>query len=593
MFKYFGSPMIIRHLFFVLIVLASPERSYTQIFTKITDVSNPVVNDQFESGGGTWFDVNNDGYLDLFVANGNLSIVNNSLYINMKNGNFKKVFSGAVVTDGGSSIGGTVGDYNADGKPDLFVTNRQNFGNFLYKGTGDSVFTKVTTGNPVTDIANSNSSSWIDIDNDGDLDLFTINFQENNFLYYNSGAPDFTFTRVDTGATVFDGSNFSIPGLWGDYNNDRKPDLYIGNAGNQNDALYTNHGNGYLTATTFMDGRSTLGGSWGDYDNDGDLDLFVANFLNQNNFLYNNNGAPNYSFTRIDTGIVSNDGGQSVGSSWGDFDNDGDLDLFIANDGQNNALYLNSGYPNYAFTKVTTDISVNDGGNSFGCVAADYDNNGSLDLFVANRLDQKNFLYSNNGNSNAWSTISLKGTSTNRSAIGTKLRMKATINGVSYWQMQEVTAQTGYNSQNLRLHFGLGNATVIDSVRIDWQSGVTEYFANQPVNKNMTFVEGSGPTQVKETNLRSPVGFQLFQNYPNPFNPGTVIRYQIPEQSFVSLKLYDALGREMAELVSKVQGSGEYSVELNSNEHALSSGMYYYRITSGSFADVKKLIILK
>lgn len=580
-------------LLFVFILFALPEISSAQIFTKITDASNPVVTDQFESGGGTWFDVNNDGYLDLFVANGNITSVNNSLYMNTKNGNFKKVFTSSVVTDGGSSIGGTVGDYNADGKLDLFVTNRQNFGNFLYKGTGDSVFTKITSGNPVTDIANSNSSSWIDIDNDGDLDLFTVNFQGNNFLYYNSGTPDFTFSRVDTGAIVLDGSNFSIPGLWGDYNNDRKPDMYIGNAGAQNDALYTNQGNGYFTTTTFPDGRSTLGGSWGDYDNDGDLDLFIANFLNQNNILYNNGGAPNYSFTRIDTGIVSNDGGQSVGSSWGDFDNDGDLDLFVANDGQNNALYLNSGYPNYAFTKVTTDVSVNDGGNSFGCVAADYDNNGSLDIFVANRLSQKNFLYSNNGNSNAWSTIKLTGTVTNRSAIGTKLRMKSTINGVSFWQMQEVMAQTGYNSQNLWLHFGLGNAGVIDSIKIEWQSGMTEYFTGQPVNKMITFIEGSGPTRVNDKNLNVPDDFRLFQNYPNPFNPGTIIRYQIPERSFVNLKLYDALGREIAELVNTFRESGDYNIELNSNEYALSSGMYYYKLTAGSFTDVKKLVVLK
>ena len=105
--------------------------SKSQTFTKITDPLNPVVNEMFESGGGFWVDLNNDGWLDLFVANGNLTSQNNSLFINNRNGGFIKVLTGPVVTDGGSSIGGAFADYNNDGKSDLFVTNRNFFKNFL------------------------------------------------------------------------------------------------------------------------------------------------------------------------------------------------------------------------------------------------------------------------------------------------------------------------------------------------------------------------------------------------------------------------------------------------------------------------------
>lgn len=563
----------------------------SQSFTKITDPTNPVVADEVESGGGTWLDINNDGFLDLFVANGNLSNVNNALYLNLKNGNFKKVTSGSIVSDGGSSIGGAAGDYNADGKLDLFVTNRNNFGNFLYRGSGDSVFTKITSGNPVTDIANSNSSSWIDIDNDGDLDLFTVNFQSDNYLYLNSGSPNYTFTKIDSGAPVKDGGKFSIQGIWADYNNDRKPDLFIGNAGAENDVLYMNQGSGYFMPTTFADGKSTLGASWGDYDNDGDLDLFTAMFLNQKSYLYVNNGPPNYSFTRIDTGIVSNDAGNSVGSTWCDIDNDGDLDLFVANDGQNNFLYMNSGFPDYRFTKVTTGVIVNDGGNSFGCAPADYDNDGDIDIFVANRIVEKNFLYANDGNSNHWITVKLVGINTNTSAIGTKVRIKATMNGTSVWQMQEVMAQTGYNSQNLWLHFGLGDATVIDSLTIEWQSGSTEYYTAQQVDKLFTFTEGVGPTGVSRTNINAPEGFKLYQNYPNPFNPTTTVKFIIAENGEVTIKLFDSIGRMVRTVVRGTFIAGEHTAELNAEN--LPSGVYYCKIITSSFTDVKKIILAK
>jgi len=338
-------------LLFVLVCLVSPDVQ-SQTFTKITAANNPVVSDQFESGGGCWVDFDNDGYLDLFVANGNLLSQNNSLYINDRNGNFIKVVTGSIVLDGGSSIGGTAGDYNNDGKLDLFVTNRQNFGNFLYQGNGDTAFTKITTGSIVTDIGNSNSSAWVDIDADGDLDLYVVNFQGNDFLYMNDGPPNFAFTRIDTAAITLDGTNFSITGSWADYNNDRRPDFFVGNAGSQNDFLYTNNGNGTFTKITIPDGMRSVGNSWGDYDNDGDLDLFVTNTIDQNNILYNNSGPPNYDFNRIDTSIVSNDGGSSVGSGWGDYDNDGDLDLFVANDfGQNNFLYQNGGPPSLCVYK--------------------------------------------------------------------------------------------------------------------------------------------------------------------------------------------------------------------------------------------------
>ena len=465
-------------------------------FTKITDPANPVVNDQFESGGGTWIDVNGDGYPDLFVSNGNLSNQNNTFYINDQNGGFIKVATGAIVTDGGSSIGSTWGDFNSDGRIDCFVTNRANFGNFLYTGQGDSAFTKVLAGGVVTDIANSNSSSWVDLDGDGNLDLYVVNFQGNDYYYHNNGSPTFDFTRIDTLLPVLDGANFSISGSWTDYNNDRRPDLFVGNAGTQSDDVYRNDGNYNFTRILLVDGKASVGHSWGDYDNDGALDLFVANTLNQNNVLYHNSGAPSYNLSAVGTGVVSNDGGNSVGSAWGDYDNDGDLDLFVGNDGGNNALYRNDGPPNYTFTKITSGAIVNDGGNSFGAVWGDYDRDGFLDLFVANRLNQKNFLYHNDGNGNHWLKFLCQGTVSNPTAIGAKVRVKATINGLAVWQLREIQSQSGYNSENLAVHFGLGDAVTADSVIVEWPSGATDYYLRVRADRFETIVEGVPPAPV-------------------------------------------------------------------------------------------------
>ncbi len=578
-----------RHFFLRLFLWLAGANSglHAQSFIKITDPNNPVVNDQFESGGGSWADFDHDGWLDLFVANGNLNSQNNSLYLNNRWGSFIKIITGAVVNDGGSSIGGTWGDYNRDGALDLFVTNRNSFGNFLYRGSGDSTFVKITTGNIVTDRSNSNSSSWVDIDNDGDLDLFVVNFEANDFLYLNNGPPDYSFTKIDTAAILRD-SGSSIPGAWADYDNDRDADLFVGNAGAQNDFLYTNTGNRVFTKTVFPEGRSTLGISWGDYDNDSDLDLFAVNFLDQNNILYRNSGPPDYRLTVIDAGSVSNDGGRSVGSAWGDYDNDGDLDLFVTNNGQRNFLYRNEGPPDYRFTKITSGVVVNEVGASFGCTWADYDRDGDLDLFVANQQNQRNFLYRNEGNNNAWVNLRGVGTISNTTAIGAKVRVKATIHGAPHCQMQEVAAQSGYNSQNLELHFGLGDAAIIDSIFVQWPLGRDDIFVNVNINQHLTITESGGMTSV-QTQADFPVDFILHQNYPNPFNPTTKIRYSLPQPQFVTIKVYDLLGQERAILINAAQASGDHEVEFEGARLA-GSGIYFYRIQVGSWIQTRKMI---
>jgi len=293
------------------------------------------------------------------------------------------------------------------------------------------------------------------------------------------------------GQLISDGGR-SHGGSWADYDDDGDLDIFVANYNGNNNYLYTNNGDGSFTKVTsdivVNDCGSSVGASWGDYDNDGDLDLFVPNDFGENNFLYNNNG--DGSFTKVTSGIVVNDGGRSAGSGWGDFDNDGDLDLFVANFSGTSSLYENIGNGN--FTKIVSGPIVTDIGDSRGVAFCDYDIDGDLDVIVTNSQNEDNFLYANNGNSNHWINIKCVGSISNYSAIGTKVKIKSIINGNSIWQMTEISGQTGRLGQNsLNTEFGLGDATIIDSVQIEWPSGVIQILTDVSVDQFITIVENT------------------------------------------------------------------------------------------------------
>jgi hypothetical protein len=247
------------------------------------------------------------------------------------------------------------------------------------------------------------------------------------------------------------------------------------------------------------------GCAWGDYDNDGWLDLCVGNFYGENNSLFHNNR--DGTFTKITNSIVALDGGTTKGVAWGDYDNDGWLDLFVSNLGpfdprtfQNlgkepNFLYHNNG--DGTFTKIASGSLVNELGNCGGAAWGDYDNDGFLDLFVANGFfvtNANNVLYRNNGNSNSWLNLRLIGTVSNRSAIGAKVRVLATIRGKTFWQLREISGGSSFGSQNdMRANFGLGDATNTDIVRIEWPSGLVQTMTNVPAKQFLTVFEHQEP----------------------------------------------------------------------------------------------------
>lgn len=506
-------------LFYSTLVFLAINNLNAQFFTKIT--TGPLVNTIGDSRSVNWIDVNNDGWVDCFISNGPAAGQNNMLYINNNGTGFTAVVNDSIVSDKKPSDGASFADIDNDGDMDGFVVNWYNVNNLLYLNNGIGTFAKVDTGKIVNDLGYSETTAWGDYDKDGLVDAYVTNSAGGGkeFLYHNNGSNN--FTKITTGPAVND---FFLSRCvnWTDIDGDNDLDLFLTNESNQNENIFRNDGGGTFTKLTggalLTNFGNTMSGSWGDIDNDGDQDVFLANDQSFN-ALFINNGA--FNFTKITTDTVVKTPSRSFSSAWSDVDNDGDLDLFVTNSfgttkKQLNFFYLNNG--SGGFVRNTADIIANDSAWSYGCAFADYDNDGFEDLAVAtcrfNSIDHPDMLYHNNTNSNKWITIKLIGTVSNRTAIGTKIRVKAIIGGNPIWQMREISSQTSYCGQNdIRAHFGLGNATIIDSIKIEWPLGIVEYFTNVSVNQFILYIEGATSTDIKSTKTNSDISI-----YPNPNN---------------------------------------------------------------------------
>jgi hypothetical protein len=202
--------------------------------------------------------------------------------------------------------------------------------------------------------------------------------------------------------------------------------------------------------------------------------------------------APGAPFTRVTEGRIAVDEGQSRGVAWGDADGDGDLDLYVANTGgQWNFFYRNDGGGRFA--KLRGGVAVRHGGNSEGATWADVDNDGDLDLFVANwgSEDEENALYRNEARGQSWIVVRPEGRRSNRMGIGLVVRVKATIGGRPAWRTRWLYPTTGYGSQSApEVHVGLGSATVVDSLVLTWPSGAIDTHTALAVDRVWRAVEG-------------------------------------------------------------------------------------------------------
>ncbi|MCH9032733.1 MAG: VCBS repeat-containing protein, partial [candidate division Zixibacteria bacterium] len=466
-------------------------------FTKRT--TGPVVSDGGLSRGVAAIDYDNDGHVDLYFTNSANSAEVNFLYHNNGDGTFTRIFDDPLATLAKNSDCSSWGDYDNDGDLDVFISTWSNQFNRLYENDGGGNFTRITSGDPLSLGGYSDYAAWVDYDNDGDLDLFVGHGfgTMNNKLYINDGTGNLNLL---TGDVISVDANRTHGCAWFDIDGDGYQDLYVANSSSQQNDLYLNQGDGSFSQITVGPAVSgfefSLRAASGDFDNDLDLDIFVSNGGDQDNSLYVNTGAG--TFTDISSVLTVASGGFSQSGVWADFDNDGDLDLLVTNgfgsSSDFNYLYWNEGEG--VFTPEFVGSLVTDQGWALGCAVADFDLDGDLDIAIGKGLNdtENNALYFNDGNGNNWISIICQGGISNRSAIGSKVYLKATISDSSFWQMREINSPTSFGQNGLLVWFGLGDAAVVDSIRVEWPSGLVTHEAPVPVNQYFVINEcGSDP----------------------------------------------------------------------------------------------------
>jgi len=533
-------------------------------------------------GGVSFYDFDNDGWDDITYASEDGSPIyffkNNNGTFNSYNLNFTDFRNDT------RQINWV--DIDNDGDNDLFVVSN-NASNKLYENDGALNFTNITISSGIsTTIMNSWGASWGDIDNDGYLDLFLCNRDiangiQPNILYKNNG--NNTFTNVSSSAGISNSNHLSFCSSFFDFNNDGWQDIYIANDRfTTTNILYKNNGNGTFTDVSVSSGTDikidAMSTTIDDYDNDGWLDIYVTNTSAGNYFLRNNG---NETFTNIATTNGTTFESVAWGAVFLDADNDTDLDLYVSGmrDGSlgelPSAFYENS---SNIFTIPTNAGFANDDAESYSNAIGDVNNDGFPDITVINRSPRSNFLWINNCDTNInnnWLKITLEGDTSNRMGIGSKIEIG--IDGSK--QYRYTLCGEGYTSQNSGTEFfGLGSDTSVDYVKVTWLSGVVDLLTN--VNANQ-------PIHIVESSTLSLNENSFFLNeakvFPNPNNGEFQIRIPNSDEAF-DIEIYNILGQ-------KVYIEGDINNNDYININNLSNGIYVLKIISKQGETSKKIII--
>jgi hypothetical protein len=503
--------------------------------------------------GAAWGDYDNDGWQDLFIVNtvGSLKLspieIENSsahcaLYHNNKDGTFSEVSTQAGVDYRGWGMGAAWGDYNNDELPDLFITSYGK--NVFFHNNGDGTFTDRTEKSGLGGLEGFwTGVSWADYNRDGYLDIFVCGYvkysnieplrkskqydvevpasinpstfkPEQCLLYKNNG--DGTFKENSEWAGVDNANGRSLSAAWCDFNEDGWPDLYIANDVSDN-ALFYNLENGKFEDISHKarvaDYRGAMGIAIGDWDKDQDLDMFITHWIAQENALYNNlksqiralndptinplmfmDEADRYGVGQIALDFIG------FGTFFFDYDNNGNLDLFVVNGStfqQKSNPELLVPMANQIFWNRNAEDGFYDvssvSGEAFsaeyvgrGAAYADFDNDGDLDIIIVSNLGPAILLKNNCNNRNNYFKCTLKGEISNSYAIGARL----TLWGGNDIQIRQVGSQSSYLSQNSNVqHFGLGEIDKIDSLEIIWPSGRRQVLKDLSSNQHILISE--------------------------------------------------------------------------------------------------------
>ncbi len=505
-----------------------------------------------KGSGLAFFDYDNDGWLDIYLTNGDRLDAQwpagkapaSQLYKNNRDGTFTDVTDKSGLRRAGWQTGVCVGDYNNDGWDDLFCCFWGH--NILFHNNGDGTFTDVThkAGLDQPHVRWGAGCAFLDYDRDSHLDLFVCNYLkldpatiptagntsycqwkgvpimcgprglpgDTNILYHNNG--DGTFTDVSEKAGILKpGPRYSITAVSYDFDNDGWPDIYVA-VDSEPSILFKNNHDGTFTDIAVMAGcaysdngheQAGMGVAVADYDCDGWFDIFKTNFADDTCNLYHNNGDGTFSDVTFPAGTGVNNRYVAWGCGFVDYDNDGWPDIIQINGhvypeidkynfGQTfknpRLVYKNLGNGHFKDVSQEMGPGISEHFSSRGAAFGDYDNDGDVDVLVLNMNDLPSLLQNEGGNKQNWIKIKLIGTQCNRTAIGARVRV---ITG-KHAQMDEVHSGDSVMSQSdLRLHFGLGKAETIDLIEVKWPTTQkTEKFTQVKANQIITIREGTG-----------------------------------------------------------------------------------------------------
>jgi len=571
-----------------------------QTFAKVTDVANPIATSggpAAQYGGASWVDPDDDGDDDLYV---------NGVGLFRNDGAGAFVHLPAAVPSLVTPFGNTWADIDNDGDLDVFLSGGGPTGSALCINQGNLVFTKVLAG-AIANTAENRAwgCAFGDYDSDGFVDLVTAaangfaGIANPNRLYHNDGTG--TFARIDTTSVAQTLGPFTIP-TWSDFDFDGDPDLFIG-AGPADgtvarDYLYRNRlevAPHWLQrideaplGTDLQDGQIY---NWIDYDNDGDLDAHLTNYLGplggMVDRLYRNDGGAFVSVPAAQAGAIVADAFMSLASVWQDFDNDGDVDCLVTQDGSHiTRFYRNNG--NGGFTSVAV-AGLTTAGPRYGAAAGDYDADGRMDLFVAGTATTFGLFRNTTANANNWLQVRLVGTTSNRAAIGARVRVRAVIGGVPRWQLRELSAQNSFNGMSsLDAHFGLASASEADSVVVEWPSGSVSVRTAITAGQRILVVEEDATAA--GGGLDAP-GFGLLAVSPNPGPGPRSVRFALAGREPAVLEVFDVAGRRLLRMPVRAPAPGMHVASLPALEH-VASGVYFVHLQQGARRDARRVVVL-
>ncbi len=491
----------------------------------------------------------------------------------------------------GEKMGAAWGDYDNDGYPDLFLANSRL--DQLYHNNGDGTFTDVTAqaGVEGCNVCYSSSGLWWDHDRDGDLDLYVSVLNNENIMYQNNG--DGTFTNI-TELTGLKGADNAI--TWAavaiDAGRDNILDLYCMNDTQANEFFENRSGQKYnesALAYRIADEGASMGTAIGDCNNDGRFDIYITNIYNHlPNPLFIDKGNRRYENKAKAYGV------ENTGWGWGttflDYDHDGDEDLAAVN-GPIDELYgaVQPDIDNVLFKNMLleedmhfNDVSAETGflgkAKSKGLEAFDYDQDGDLDLVVAN-MEEGCYFFENDAvenNAGGWLQVKLQGTTSNRDAFGTTVKIRMG----DRWLHRYHHGAAIFGGSIKPVHFGVGAATVIDEIRFTWLTGITEAIYDVPVNQTISFTEGSG-TMVEETLDSIPTGGAIVEQHlakPNPFMEETTLHFELARAGTLELRVFSSIGKLVYEGNAELVEPGELELPFGAG---FAAGVYFYEASMG------------